>query len=300
MKNRGGKIVLLVALILVFTGVLNLFIYTMSSGGLSIFNFRIPFISINSDRSWFDVLDWDVNIGINDLDGEEIIGGKPYEFEDIDKIIVNTVALDVEIIETDGDKIILTDFTDGKTDEITDNEYKVHSNGDLSFQQDDNVIRNNLEVTGKILLEIPKDLELDYEINTVASELLIDVLYASDISLNCVDGYADIYASGENLEVNGMSNNIMSYGYFERVEQNSMDGTLYLSANADTEQFEINSLSASVYIKLDDVARVYTKSNSLSSGVSNEYININVFDKNSEFKVSSNALDVDIVYKDWE
>ncbi len=195
-------------------------------------------------------------------------------FEGIEKVVVYSYSLPIEIIETDRNDVLLIDNSDSHLANNEDNLYVVEDDT-LYFEQAEQIAWfgfNNFtnSVSGEIIIEVPQDVELEYEINSVSEEILIDA-FSDELTINNVSGNIYVLQGGDELNINGVSGSIEIADAFLEQKINSVSGNIYTVADKDSSVINVDTVSGGVDIGLANGIEYSINHDSVSGKVRDNY-----------------------------
>ncbi len=198
-------------------------------------------------------------------------------FDNIDKIVVYSYSLPVTIKQVKRDDVLLIDSTTVSgfnSGNIKDNTYDVEQ-GTLYFEQGE--VEgflfgfNGANISGEIVIEVPEDVELEYEISGVSGAILLDAPSSEELYINSVSGSIQVNYGGEDLTVNNVSGSIDIMQPFETQDINTVSGSIDTYCDTDSTLLKVESISGSLDVVLSDGVNYEIDHSSVSGNVNESY-----------------------------
>lgn len=211
----------------------------------------------------------DYGLGANMLSIMPIEEGEKKTFTDVEKIIVDTINLPIDIYESDVSQVSIQDNTtiyglgSRKPNKVA------YQDGVLSFKQVKQKSFLSI-VRGNVIVEVPRGSVLDYKLDSISGGINHDAL-SEDLKLETISGAIRIQQEGEKISVESISGSVRIYSAFEDVVVDSISGSIRLVANGNTKEVEGSSISGSIRIKLDQVSGYEMDYSTISSSVKDDY-----------------------------
>ncbi len=227
----------------------------------------------NSKNLLFGFVPFNISTG----NAEPLEEPEIFYFDDIDKINIELATIPVIIVEKDIDQIKVTSTinVEGTGPRLENPIYK--SNNTLHVKQE--ITMGVYSSAGELLIEVPNGIELDYELNLVSEDLYIDAKI-NKLELNVVSLEAKIYQAAKDIKINDVS------------------GSIYLVANEDTKDIDINTVSSDINIQVEGSNSFNIDNESISGDIENNYGNNN--EAINEIDISVNSVSGDVILDDWK
>ncbi len=173
-------------------------------------------------------------------------------FTDLDSIVFSIDDVRLSILESDVDEVTITSTVENTgTGYITQPKAWVDNNT-LYFDQGV-ALGYGTKATGEIVLEVPKSLELDYDISNGSGDVLFEVNTANDIVFDMAVGELNVYTSCENFTANSVSGDINIYGAMNNITVDTVSSDVSLFANATTSEISFESVSGDCKVFADEL-----------------------------------------------
>ncbi len=174
------------------------------------------------------------------------------EFEDINTIKINADSIDLVILESDVTNITFTNTIENKG-KLMKFEPKVFV-FDNTLIYDQNLIMGwDAHSTGSLIIEIPRDLKLDYVINNSHGNIDFSVKEANDLSITCYKNDITINTSCENLLVNSKDSNVNINETSTSIKVNTKNGNVSIKATEANDFIDITTKDGNVILLTDKI-----------------------------------------------
>lgn len=232
------------------------------------------------------------------IDGEEKI------FSNVEKIVVELVNLPINIYESDVSQVTIKDnskvygFIIGKPNTIDEKD------GVISIKQGKGISFFSM-VRGNIIVEVPRESILEYNINNISGNIDHDAISRDTLKAKTISGNISINRQGEKAIIKTTSGLLSVYSPFEELSAKSVSGNVRIVANEDSREVLSKTVSGSIKIQLENVLGYDMDYSTTSGGVRDAYKNIDYSklgnaiqgDSSLEIKVSSVSGSVNLI--DW-
>lgn len=216
----------------------------------------------------------DYRLGINMTSSMPVETGEKKTFADVEKIVIDSINLPVEIYESDVREVTIQDNTNVQGIGTRKPNKVSYQDGVLSFKQAKQ--RPLLfSIRGNIVVEVPRGSNLEYRINSVSGDINHDAPSKGQLKAKTVSGEINIHQGGEKVSAESVSGSIQIYSAFEEVKIDTISGSISMTANKDSEEMTGSSVSGSIKLKLDKVAGYEMDYSTVSSSVQDSYANTN-------------------------
>ncbi|MBJ8326199.1 DUF4097 family beta strand repeat-containing protein [Streptococcus pacificus] len=171
-------------------------------------------------------------------------------FSGVQKVDISLEDADLVIVEGQGKEVVVREYSNfphtSKKEEMT----FFQKEGTLYIQQqkEKKLFFISKEEHG-VVVEVPKELILDYNLSVVSSNIQHDVRSRS-LEMEVVSGDATIYQGGERLYMQTVSGDMHVYQDFDRIEGESVSGNFALVAGTNNKDISVETKSADVKIQL--------------------------------------------------
>ncbi len=282
MSRKQWLIVKLILLILILFTILRIGIKVMTHSG--------------SNYHWF---------GSSMTNDMPIENGEKKVFSDVEKILIDSINLPVEIYESDVNQVTIQDNTSvqgvgtRKANKIS------YQDGILSFKQAKQ--RPFLfSVRGNVVVEVPRGSNLEYRINSVSGHINHDALSKGQLKVGTVSGSINIYQEGKKVSAESISGSIQIDSAFEEIKVDTISASIRIVANQDTKEIKGSSVSGSIKVKLDKVPGYEMDYSTVSSRVRDSYAKIDysksgkAINGDGSLKIDAQSVSGSITLTDWE
>lgn len=234
-------------------------------------------------------------------------------FEDIETINIKADNINLTVIESDTDKVLVKNSVEttgfGVLTEpkiwISDNTLFYDQGLILNIDTWDIFEDNfNIHTSGSLIIEVPKDIKIDYIIDNPNGNVDFDVEEALSVSIsagneitfntNCEsldittnDQNVNIYSSLQTLNALTKSGNINIFAPINAIKAMTKNGDISLYANQETNSIDFDTKSGTLNIFAENIGG-YNHNNEYTS-LSNNYnhtidikaLEVNIYDKNT-------------------
>lgn len=245
-----------------------------------------------------------IAINYAEFTDQMIIGGEEKLFSNIEKIIVESVNLPVNIYEEDVEKVTIKDnskvygLSTGKPNTIDEED------GVLSVKQEKNY-SFLFFVTGEIIIEVPKGSFLEYDINSISGKINHTALSKDTLRAKSISGAVRIHRGSERVTIETISGSVRIHAPFQEVSASSVSGSIHIVANQDTKQILTSTISGSTSIQLENVSGYNMEYSTTSGSIKDVYEGL-VYSKkgsttlrDSYLKINSSSVSGSIKLEDW-
>ncbi len=226
-------------------------------------------------------------------------------FTDVEKIVVESVSLSVNIYESDVQKVTIKDNSktyglSNKTDNIIE-----EKGGVVLVKQGRNVSFLSF-VTGEFIIEVPKGSFIEYDINSISGKIDHNALSEDTLRVTSISGAIRIHQGCEKVLVETTSGSVKIYEPFQELNISSVSGSVRIVADQDTNQILTSTISGSTSIQLEDVSGYNMDYSTTSGSVQDVYEDTDhskegsVTTGDSSLKINSSSTSGSIRLEDWK
>ena len=247
----------------------------------------------------------DYDFAIEMADSSPIEAGEKKAFADVEKIVIDSISLPIEIYEGDVNEVTIQDNTRVQGLGSKEPNKVSYQDGVLSFKQ----VKQKpplFSVRGNVIVEVPRGSVLEYKINSISGGIHHDALSKGKLKAETISGTIKIHQEGEQLSAESISGSIRIYSAFEKISADTVSASIHAVANQDSKEISGESVSGSIKIKLDGVSGYEMDYSTVSSSVKDTYSNIN-YSKSGRATNGDGSLTIDaqnvsgsIALTDWE
>ncbi len=204
------------------------------------------------------------------IDEPEII---IHNFKGITRIAIRSYSLPIDIVESNRDDVMLTDSTVyedihlGKTEKNTVSA----NNGLLEFKQGKVVGVSVLTVKGRITIEVPQGIALEYELASASGDIKLCAHSEGKLAISNVSGNTHVEYGGDNITVSTVSGNVSIGEPFVNQKINAISGRIATYCDSDSLKLDINSISGNVDVGIKKGVNCHFTHSTLSGSVSFEH-----------------------------
>ncbi len=209
-------------------------------------------------------------------------------FSAISKINLDINDVPLTIVESDVKEVTVTSTAKNSGIGFATQAKAWEDNGTLYYTQGF-VFGIEPKSTGYVTIEIPYDLELDYDINSGSGDVLIDIESANNIFINAAVGTKNVSSYCDNLDVHSVSGDINIYKASQNINIETVSSDATLSANEVSRQINFESISADLNVCANYLSG-YNIHHDYSGGKIDEYIKLS---DNGDNTININAKTVD-------
>ena len=280
MNNKSLLILKLVMLILIFIMVLF---------------FAFNMINKNTTTQFGEV----INITTNT---EQLAG---QTFTNVNKIVINTVAMDVRVMESDVQEVTVIDNSKGFGLRFGENNTTIQSGDILTFKEGKRISFFG-GTFGKVYIQVPKGTVIEYEIKSVSGDIVHSAPSKNHLKLETVSGSIRALVAGDRLTANSISGSIRSFAPFKTASGKSVSGSIRLSATDISQEITVNSTSGSIRVMLENVNGYNMDYSNISGSVTDCYKDVSysksgtVKDGEGSLKLKIKSISGSIRLTDWE
>lgn len=216
--------------------------------------------------------------------------GEKKSFSDVEKIVIGSISLPVDIYESDVTEVTIQDnstafgFGRAKPNKIS------YDKGILSFMQVKQMSFLSI-VRGNIIIEVPRGSVLEYDIENISGSINHNALSKGTLGAETISGSIKIYQKGEKVFAESVSGSVRIYSAFKGASAESVSGSVNITANQDSEEISSSSISGSVRIQLEKVTGYEMMYSTVSGSVKDTYLNIN-YSKSGKATAGDESLQI--------
>ena len=134
-------------------------------------------------------------------------------------------------------------------------------------------------ITGNIVIEVPKDIVLEYTIKNISGSIDHDAPSKKSLTATSISGSINVHQGGEKAYLNSTSGSVRSHQGFEELSASSVSGGFYVVADQKSRVLSVNSVSSGVNVKLEQGLGYTLDYSTVSGSVKDTYQNVKL--KNS-------------------
>lgn len=207
-------------------------------------------------RLLFHEFDWN-NIGFEVEDMEDI-KSRESVYQGVERVQTSLVNIPIEIRETSNNQVKLIDTTEAKNWFKKFHPIRVEQRGNQLVLEQKNGMSFfgfffSKSAWGNIVLEVPKERTLEYDLETVSGEIILDVQSKGKLEIESVSGNVDVYQGGEYLNIESVSGNIKIQKPFIEIEGETISGDMDFVANENSQKISSDSVSGDTKIYLQNI-----------------------------------------------
>lgn len=231
--------------------------------------------------------------------------GETKTFSGVEKIVANSISLPVRIYESDVEKVTVTDYSRmygigaGSPNTLYDED------GVLTFNQGKRLALFSI-VTGEIVIEVPREKTLEYELKNVSGSISLDAPSKNELSVENISGSTRIFKGGQQVSVNSTSGSVRIFAPFESVTVESLSGSIRVKAAETSKQIKCGNTSGSTRIQLENVPGYEMHYATVSGGIKDTYLDARYSESGSctygdaSLKLELSSVSGSIKLTDWE
>jgi len=221
----------------------------------------------------------------------EVDESKTFKASEISEIYVDVASTDINIMDTDGDEIIVNLSGEVSTNRKMDlpelvayktgDELRVEIRRPMGFIFGINIYRTRLDIY------IPKDSLEVLEIETVSSDAGVVALDVDELNFSSTSGdFNGREIAAERIKLNSTSGDFGLEDYTGDVDVDATSGDVMLEDGTGNENIEINTVSGDVYIDQEHSSDMDIKTVSGEVGIN--------LSRDAEFYLKTNTVSGDI------
>ena len=243
-------------------------------------------------------------INFSGLTNKSNIDKKEKTFSSVDKLVMESTSLSVDIHESNVEKVTIKDHSKTRGLMARKPIKIIQTGGVVSVKQRKSGFFFT-SVSGNIVVEIPKGSKLEYDVSTVSGHIDHDATSSSELKAKSISGKIGIQKSGEKVNVKTTSGAIKIYSPFEEIKGKSVSGSIFVAANQDSKKVNLSTVSDSIKIQLEN--RVgYTFNFSTKSGSVKDTYENKDYSKSGKatikeplVKIGASSISGSITLVDW-
>lgn len=225
-------------------------------------------------------------------------------FSTVEKIVLESTSLSVNIIESDVKQVTIKD--NSKSSGLkTEKPIKIDQKGNVvSIKQRKKSFFLSF-VSGTIVIEVPRESKLEFDVSTVSGDINHDAQSRETLRVTSVSGEVNIHQGGTKVITKTTSGEVRVLSPFEELKANSVSGSIYVIANQDSKQATISTVSGSVKIQLEKVTGYDFNYSTTSGSIKDAYEKRdysksgNTTKGNSTLKIDASSVSGSIKLMDW-
>lgn len=226
-------------------------------------------------------------------------------FTDVEKIVVESVSLSVNIYESDVQKVTIKDNSktyglSNKTDNIIE-----EKDGVVLVKQGRNVSFLSF-VTGEFTIEVPKGSSIEYDINSISGKIDHNALSKDALRITSISGAVRIHQGSKKILVETTSGSVKIYEPFQELNISAVSGSIHIIADQYTKQIITSTISGSTSIQLQNVSGYEMDYSTTSGNIQDTYQEQN-YSKTGSLRIGDPSLRIDssstsgsIRLEDWK
>lgn len=218
--------------------------------------------------------------------------GEERSFSNIEKIVVDSISLSVDIYEADVMEVTIKDNSKryglraGKPNTIKEED------GVVTFKQGKGVWFLAF-VIGNIEVVVPRGSLLEYDINSISGRIDHDALSRDALNATSISGAIRIHQGGKKAVVETTSGSVSIHAPFEKVSAKSVSGSIRITADQDSKEVITSAISGSIRIQLENILGYTMDYASTSGSVKDTYDNID-YSKSGNATMGDSSLDIKV------
>ena len=237
---------------------------------------------------------------------------KQQSFSNVDKIIVESLSLNVKIVEGPVDKVRVTDSSKFVGFKNREPNIIVQEGKTLKIKQRKGGFFLSF-VTGNIVIEVPPltpmTTNIIYDISNVSGDIDFDAFSKDQLNLKTVSGSIKVYEkNGEKIDAKTTSGSIEIRSPFGKIKTKSVSGNIKLFGGLGSKEIESSTVSGSIKIQTrkDHVTGIDFNYKSTTGNVENTYTNTeygksgNITEGDSSLKIEAKSVSGSIKLTDWK
>ncbi len=219
-----------------------------------LFTYIILVISVLLFITIFCIINFNASLSLAHLftDTKSFESEQSLSFSNIQTVKMDVNDVFVSIIESNVDEVTITS-TVKNTGIGFVTQPKAWINGNTLYFKQGDVIGFNAAATGEITLELPKNLELNYDISNSSGDVLLKVSTANDVDIDMAVGELNLYTSCKNFTINSVSGDINIYKAIQNITAHTVSSDVSLFANATTNEINFESVSGDCTVFVDEL-----------------------------------------------
>ncbi len=191
------------------------------------------------------------------------------QFSDINSIVIDSVDASIIILQSDVNNVSIKSTIDNKAIGIVKQPFVEVKNNILYYDQG-YAIGVNTHSNGSIIIQVPNDKILDYDITTGSGDVEIDVFSANNILINATIGDKIVSTNANNIVIESVSGDIKFIGSGENILIDTIQSDAIIVVNKGTKQINFESISGGTSIYAKDVGG-YNMVHESASGTKDDY-----------------------------
>ncbi len=219
------------------------------------------------------------------------IKGEEKSFNNVEKIVVESISLSVEVLETDGTTVTIKDNSKGYGLRAGKSNTLKQENGVVTFKQGKGMFLSF--VMGNVVIEVPRGSILEYDVSSISGDIDLDAMSRDSLNASSISGAIEIHQGGEKAEVETTSGSVRIHAPFEKVKAESVSGSIRLKADENSKEVLTSAISGSIRIQLKNVSGYSMDYSSTSGSIKDTYDNID-YSKSGQANRGNSALDINV------
>ncbi len=173
-------------------------------------------------------------------------------FADVDAVKMNVNDVPVSVIESNVDEVTITSTVQNNGIGLTTQPKAWIDNNTLYYEQGI-ILGIEPKSSGSVIVEIPAEAKLEYNISNGSGDVLLEVSTAKDVTFDMAIGELSVYASCELFTANTVSGDINIYGAVKNTIIDTVSSDVSLFANATTNEIDFESVSGDCKVFADEL-----------------------------------------------
>ncbi len=212
-------------------------------------------------------------------------------FTNIEAVNLNVKDIPISIIDGNVDEVTITSTVQNNGIGFA-TQPKVWAYNNTLYYNQGIIFGIEPKSTGSVIVEIPADLRLDYNIKNGSGDVLFEVATANNAKLDMAIGELNIYTVCENLTADTVSGDINIYEAMKTIAIDTVSSDVSLSADATTDKINIKSVSGDCNIYSDELAG-YNLDYRYAGGNIDEYVELSS-SYNNIIHITADTVDGDV------
>lgn len=232
------------------------------------------------------------------------VEGEERVFSNVEKIVVESISLSVEIVETESKTVTIKDNSKGYGLRAGKPNTIHQDGGIVTFKQGKGISFLSF-VTGNVVVEVPRGSLIEYDLNSISGSIDHDAKSHETLYATSISGGIKLHQGGEKARVETTSGSVRIHGPFEKVTAESVSGSIRLIADEDSKEVLVSAISGSIGIQLDNVSDYSIMYSTTSGRVKDTYNNIeysksgHITRDDSSLEINASTISGSIKLADW-
>ena len=226
-------------------------------------------------------------------------------FDGVDKIIVQSTSLPVNIYESDVEKVTVRDNSRTFGLRLKSANTVTEEDGILSIRQGRQISLVSI-TTGNFEVEVPRGTVLEYEVKNVSGSVYHDAPSKKELKVTSVSGSIRILQGGETANIKSTSGSVRIYEPFKELTAKSTSGSVRATADGTSGQMYCSTTSGSVKIRLWQAPGYELTYSTVSGSVKDTYSDTSYSRSGSSrfgdgsIKIDASSVSGSVKLTDWD